>query len=74
MTTGPDFSRALWRTSSRTGSSNGGGGANCVEVAFAADTAALRDSKNRTGGHLTVDLAAYDSFLAKVKNGAYDLS
>jgi hypothetical protein len=38
-----DLSNARWRKSSRSGS---GGNANCVEVAFVADRAAIQDSKN----------------------------
>jgi Domain of unknown function (DUF397) len=38
-----DLSNARWRKSSR---SSGGGNADCVEVAFVADRAAIQDSKN----------------------------
>ena len=42
-----DLATARWRTSSFTEQGN------CVEVAFVPGTAAVRDTKNRTGGTLT---------------------
>jgi Domain of unknown function (DUF397) len=56
-----------WRKASRSTAGN-----NCVEVAQAASAAAVRDSKNRGGGHLTVGAVAWESFLADVKRGRYD--
>lgn len=56
----PDLTGAEWRKSSR---SNGGGG-ECVEVARVAGAAALRDSKNRTGGALILPAAAWNQFRA----------
>ena len=52
-----------WQASSRSG------GGNCVEVAFekAAGLVHMRDSKNRSGPVLTFDLAAFQEFLAFVK-------
>ena len=45
----PD-ARARWRKSSYSGSGN-----NCVEVAQAGGTSAVRDSKDPDGGHLVFD-------------------
>lgn len=56
-----------WRKASRSTASN-----NCVEVAQAPGVAAVRDSKNREGGHLTVRAVAWEAFLADVRRGRYD--
>lgn len=48
------MSRTRWRKSSFTGEGN------CVELAFGAG---VRDSKNPTGGHLTVNTLAYQALL-----------
>lgn len=58
---------ARWRKASRSTASN-----NCVEVASARGAAAVRDSKNRDGGHLAVGTVAWQAFLADVKRGRYD--
>ena len=58
---------ARWRKASSSTASN-----NCVEVASAQAAAAVRDSKNRDGGHLTVGTSAWHAFLADVKRGRYD--
>ncbi|SFB48777.1 protein of unknown function [Amycolatopsis marina] len=55
-----DFSGAVWRTSSYTGNGNNG---DCVEVAFAPEVTALRDSKDRSGGVLVVDRASWAALL-----------
>ncbi|GAB3497073.1 DUF397 domain-containing protein [Amycolatopsis cihanbeyliensis] len=57
--TPPDFTNATWRSSSYS-SSNGG---ECVEVAFAAPVVGLRDSKDRAGGHLTLQASAWRALL-----------
>lgn len=54
--------QAQWRKSSR---SNGGGGAQCVELAFLADGGHVRDSKN-PGKSLPVNIPA---LVAAVKAG-----
>ena len=59
---------ARWRKSSYSG-----GGNNCVEVAQAGGTSAVRDSKNPDGGHLAFGAEAWEAFLADVKRGTYDL-
>ena len=48
----PDFTRARWRKSSHSYSGN-----DCVEVAQAGTTYAVRDSKNAGGSHLTFSTA-----------------
>jgi hypothetical protein len=55
-----------WRTSAR---SSGGA---CVEVLTGADVQ-VRDSKNRDGGVLAFDRAAFADFLGAVKAGEFDL-
>lgn len=52
------YTHLVWRKSSR---SNGGGG-QCVEVAFAREGTALRDSKNPAGGVLVVPSAGWRMF------------
>lgn len=52
-----------WRTSSYTGS-NGG---SCVEVADGDARLRVRDTKNRSGHVMTVDTAAWHSFLGEVR-------
>ncbi|KOV81839.1 DUF397 domain-containing protein [Nocardia sp. NRRL S-836] len=60
--TSPDFSTATWRKSTRSGSSNGGGGTNCVEVAFSSPHVGVRDSKN-LGPELAFTHAAWRHWL-----------
>jgi hypothetical protein len=52
-----------WRKSSRSATDG-----DCVEVAWPDDTIAVRDSKNPAGGHLTINPAAHEVFLATLKN------
>jgi hypothetical protein len=52
-----------WRTSSR--SSNG---SNCVEVAFAGNDVATRDSKNPTGPTLRFTAQSWTEFLNEAKS------
>ncbi|MFD5832692.1 DUF397 domain-containing protein [Streptomyces collinus] len=49
----------LWRKSSYSGDQGG----SCVEVAEAPATIAIRDSKNPAGPMLTLDPAAFTSFV-----------
>jgi hypothetical protein len=63
----PD-THARWRKSSYSGSGN-----NCVEVAQAGGTAAVRDSKNPGSGHLTFGADAWEAFITDIKRGTYDL-
>lgn len=56
-----------WRTSTRS-SHNG----NCVEVGFGRQSVAVRDTKNRTAGHLTVAPEQWCEFVARVKRGEFN--
>ncbi|HEX3779997.1 MAG TPA: DUF397 domain-containing protein [Pseudonocardiaceae bacterium] len=57
---------ARWRKSTR---SNGGGGAQCVELAHRIAGGAVRDSKNPAGPVLHADLSR---LLAAIKTGRFD--
>lgn len=59
-----NFSAAVWRKSSRSGSGTNGA---CVEVAFVSAAVGVRDSKNPAAGHLVFDDAAWQGFAAGVK-------
>jgi hypothetical protein len=61
------FPTSCWRKSSKSN-----GEQVCVEVAFAPDTAGIRDSKNPHGGHLTTSTVAFGRLLTAVKSGALD--
>lgn len=58
-----------------TKSSYSGGNGACVEVATPTTGAiAVRDSKDPDGPRLTFDNAAWNTFVADVNGGTYDLS
>lgn len=59
-----------WRTSSRT--SGGGSGSNCVEVGSLPTHIAVRDTKNRSGGILSIDTTEWASWMSSIKNGNFD--
>lgn len=59
-----NFSSAMWRKSSRSGT-NGTGA--CVEVAFASAAVGVRDSKNQSGSHLVFGDTAWRAFAESVK-------
>jgi hypothetical protein len=66
-----DLSRAVWRTSSRTGGLDGGGG-NCVEVAALCDGGiAVRDSKHPDGAVLFLTRAELAVWISGVKAGKF---
>jgi len=60
------FSRACWRTSSHST-----GQTDCVEMAQAGDTCAVRDSKNRDAAWLCFAAEAWQRFTSEIKNGAH---
>lgn len=53
----------VWRKSSRSGN-----GANCVEVAFAGDGIATRDSKNPAGPTLNFTTGQWTTFVSQLKS------
>ncbi|WHT22054.1 DUF397 domain-containing protein [Crossiella sp. CA-258035] len=55
----PDRPASPWRKSSY----SSGNGENCVEVAFAPDAVAVRDSKNPDGPRLLFSAGAFAVFL-----------
>ncbi|MDB4872853.1 MAG: hypothetical protein JWL97_3857 [Gemmatimonadales bacterium] len=57
------MSTPLWRKSSRSDTS----GNECVEVAQLPGNIGIRDSKNPTGGHLTLESARFAGLVARVK-------
>jgi hypothetical protein len=59
-----NLSRARWRKSSRSTDN-----ANCVEVAIATGTIAVRDSTNPTGSMLAIPLPAWTAFTSAVRTG-----
>ncbi len=56
-----------WRKSSYTGRNE------CVEIAEASGSAAIRDSKNPRGAELRVSTGSWKSFVTQIKDGHYDL-
>lgn len=52
-----------WRKSSY----SGGEGGSCVEVADTPGTVAVRDTKNRAGGHFTVSRAQFTALLDSIR-------
>ncbi|MFD9890663.1 DUF397 domain-containing protein [Amycolatopsis sp. NPDC059027] len=58
----PDYSTATFKTSTYTE-----GNGTCVEIAVVPGYAAVRDTKDRAGGHIAVPAAAFGAFLAVVK-------
>ncbi|WP_026425889.1 DUF397 domain-containing protein [Actinokineospora inagensis] len=59
--TSRDFAAASWRKSSFSG-----GNGECVEIAFAGDSAALRDSKNTTGPAVIIPAASLTTLVASL--------
>jgi hypothetical protein len=67
--TASDLVRAAWRKSSYSGHAN----SNCVEVAKADRSVAVRDSKNPGYGHLVFAGSEWRTFIRGVKEGQFDL-
>jgi Domain of unknown function (DUF397) len=64
----PDLSRAIWRTSTRSG-----GNGNCVEVAAnLPSVVAVRDTKDRTGPVLFFGHADWKAFTVRLGDAALD--
>lgn len=64
----PDFTGAMWRKSTRSGS-NGG---QCVEVAVLGGVVGVRDSKDDGRGAVLVCTAReWDGFVAGAKSGGF---
>jgi len=61
-----EFSGVRWRKSSHSG-----GGNDCVEVAFVAGGAALRDSKDPEGGAFRLPSSGWRGLLAAVRTGGH---
>jgi Domain of unknown function (DUF397) len=57
--------RTTWRKSSYSGTQ---GNSSCVEVAGLSNGVGLRDSKNPTGGHLTVSPQSFAALVRKLKD------
>ncbi|WP_258346014.1 DUF397 domain-containing protein [Saccharopolyspora gregorii] len=55
-----------WRKSSRSHQVS-----NCVEVGSFGSGAAVRDTKDRAAGYVSVDGARWNDFLAAIKSGRY---
>ena len=63
----PDLSRAIWRTSTRSGNGN------CVEVAAnLPSVVAVRDTKDRTGPVLIFGHADWKAFTVRLGDAALD--
>lgn len=58
---------AGWRTSTRTQ-----GQGQCVEVGFGGERVGVRDTKNRSAGHLAVPRRRWREFVDEIKHGALD--
>lgn len=64
--------RVAWRISSR----SSGGSGNCVEAGPVRDGSgrvAVRHSRHRDGATFVYSRAEWDTFLARVKNGGFDV-
>jgi hypothetical protein len=63
-----DLDRAEWRKSTRSGPWSD----NCVEVAFAVNGVAVRDSKDPSGAVLVFTANEWEAFVAGAKDGEFD--
>ncbi|MEU7170971.1 DUF397 domain-containing protein [Micromonospora tulbaghiae] len=62
-----DLSRAVWRKSTRSGSSG-----NCVEVAAPPQVVMVRDSKQRQGPALSFSPSEWVAFIEGIKAGGFE--
>ncbi len=60
------MSELLWRKSTRSERYN------CVEVAVTSEFSAVRDSKDRAGGHFAVSRPQWRSFLSALRADHYE--
>ena len=60
------MSELVWRKSTRSQRYN------CVEVAVTSEFAAVRDSKDRGGGHFAVSRPQWQTFLSALRADHYD--
>jgi hypothetical protein len=65
----PDFALAVWRKSRRSQTLSD----SCVEVARANHHIGVRDSKDRSAGHLVFGHAAWRTFTIAIKSGEHHL-
>lgn len=65
-TSAPDVADGRWRKSSKSG---GGGGAQCVELAYLAEGEAVRDSKNPTKPLCRLSEGALHLLVSDVRSG-----
>ncbi|MGH3925409.1 MAG: DUF397 domain-containing protein [Pseudonocardiaceae bacterium] len=65
----PEFSGAVWQTSSR----SNGGGYDCVEVAVVPGRVGVRDSKDRSGPALALSPSAWRAFVGDLQRGEFGL-
>ncbi|KAB2367178.1 DUF397 domain-containing protein [Actinomadura montaniterrae] len=63
--------KAQWQKSSYSNGTHEG--SNCVELAALAMGVGVRDSKDRDGGHVTLDRASFAALLARIRSGTLDL-
>lgn len=59
-----DVSGAIWRKSSRSGSTS-----NCVEVGGASDLVGVRDTKDREGATLVFSSRRWADFVSRLRTG-----
>lgn len=65
-----NLSKVVWRKSSRSQPTQ----SDCVEIAHVEQGLFVRDSKNPGGGHLILNTVAWNTLLARIKQGSYDFS
>jgi hypothetical protein len=66
---GSESGPVTWRKSS----ASGGGGGDCVEVAFVEDSVLVRHSRDSSGPMLSFTPSEWRAFLTGTRNGEFDL-